>query len=321
MTPEELRHALEKSEVVKALPLACTDEGEAVKFLEAQRWGGVPACPHCGDTDVYQMVDAKTGERSKRYLWRCHGCKKQFTVRVGAIFEDSRIPLRHWCHAFWLACSSKKGVSALQIKRTLGVSYKSALFLMHRIRYVLEYGPEQPLTGIVEADETYVGGKPRFHVTREHYGENFRPKTPVAAMVQRGGSVRAEVIARVTAATVGRVLRQHVDQSARLMTDEGTWYDKPGKAFASHETVCHKRYEYARGDVTTNTVEGFFSIVKRGLHGIYHSVSPKHLPLYMREFSFRYNTRKMNDGERVVAAIQAANGKRLMYREPERKAV
>lgn len=290
-------------------------------FFEKQRWGEVPACPHCGDTAVYQMKDAKTGERSKRYLWRCRGCKKQFTVRIGTVLEESLIPMRHWCHAWWLMCSSKKGVSARQIMRTVGISYKSALFLLHRIRFVLEQGPQEPLTGIVEADETYVGGKPRFHVTQDHYGENLKPKTPVVAMVERGGSVRAEVVPWVTASTIKGILQANVDAGARLITDESPCYIKPGRELSSHETVCHSRYEYVRGDVTTNTVEGFFSIFKRGLNGVYHNVSRKHLPLYVREFSFRYNTRKMNDGERVTAAIRAANGKRLMYREPEKEAV
>jgi transposase-like protein len=321
MMPKERRHAESNSDVVEALPLACADEAAAVEFFEKQRWGDVPTCPHCGNTEVYQMRDAKTRERSKRFLWRCHACKRQFTVRIGTVLEESLIPLRHWCRAWWLMCSSKKGVSALQIKRTVGITYKSALFLLHRIRYVLEHGPQTSLMGIVEADETYIGGKPRFHVTQDHCGENVKPKIPVAAMVQRGGQVRAAVIPWVTAATIGQVLRANVDAEARLMTDEGKWCIKPGKEFASHETVCHKRYEYVRGDVTTNSAEGFFSILKRGLHRVYHSVSRKHLPLYLREFSFRYNTRTMNDGERITAPIRAAEGKRLMYREPERRAV
>src|SRR6266513_1416383 len=148
------------SQVVAELPRACSDELAAVEFLERQRWGDSPACPRCGATDVYQMK-GRDGERNTRFLWACRDCGDQYTVRIGTVFEDSRIPLRHWCYAFWAACASKKGVSALQIKRQTGVSYKSALFMMHRIRWAMAEAPTGPLGGIVEADETYVGGKPR----------------------------------------------------------------------------------------------------------------------------------------------------------------
>jgi hypothetical protein len=174
------------------------------------------------------------------------------------------------------------------------------------------------LTGIVEADETYVGGKPRKGSQdggKGHCGRGTL-KTPVAAQVQRGGNVKAEVIADVSGDTLKAVLDENVDRSARLMTDEWPSYVKPGKEFASHETVCHSKGEYARGDVNTNSAEGFFAIVKRGLNGIYHSVSRRHLPKYIAEYAFRYNLRDTNDGARVVAAIRAAEGKRLMYREP-----
>src|SRR6266566_2615310 len=152
--------ARDKSSIVSALPRSCSDELAAVEFLERQRWGDEPACPRCGDTDVYQMR-GRDGKRNKRFLWLCRGCGEQFTVRIGTVFEDSRIPLRHWCYGFWAACASKKGVSALQIKRVTGLSYKSALFLMHRIRWAMTETPMDPLGGIVEVDETYVGGKPR----------------------------------------------------------------------------------------------------------------------------------------------------------------
>src|SRR3989449_3520019 len=161
---EAYRVAGDKSETVAAIPAACSDEHTAVEFMERQRWADSPACPRCGDTDVYQVIDRKTGRRSKRFLWDCRGCRRQFTVRIGTVLEDSRIALRHWCYAFWAACASKKGVSALQIHRMTGVSYKSALFLMHRIRFALADDPITPakLEGIIEADETYVGGKPRY---------------------------------------------------------------------------------------------------------------------------------------------------------------
>lgn len=284
-------------------------------FMEAQRWEGRPGCPHCGDTDVYQMTDSKTGERQANYRWRCRGCKKQFTVRTGTVFEDSKIPLRHWCFAYWRASTSKKGVSALEIHRQTGLSYKSCLFMLHRIRFGMTDSAVPPLTGIVEVDETYVGGKPRYRTNKR--GMKPGSKTAVMALVQRGGHVKTQVVANVTAKTVKQVVSGAIAPSATLMTDESPVYTKLGRQFeGGHHVVTHSRYEYVRGEVTTNTVEGFFSIVKRGLNGIYHAVSKEHLHRYMTEFEFRYNHRKLEDGERIRAAIQSSEGKRLLYREP-----
>lgn len=322
----------DKSEIVAAIPAACSDETLAVEFFERQRWGDSPACPRCGDTDVFKVTDRKTGQRSRRFLWDCRGCRRQFTVRIGTILEDSRVPLCHWAYAFWAACASKKGVSALQIKRQTGLSYKSALFLMHRIRWAMVETPSGPLGGIVEADETYVGGKPRAKELRQR-GDNWKVykrgraadfkdrKTPVVALVERGGNVRTFMPEHVTAANLARILHAHVDPSAHLMTDELNPYKKIGEAFARHDTVTHSRHEYVRGLATTNTVEGFFSLLKRGLNGTFHHVSRTHLHRYLAEFEFRYNTRFMDDGERTVRAIRAAEGKRLMvgYRQPARK--
>jgi len=324
------RVASDKSQVVTELPLACSDERAAVEFMERQRWDDSPACPRCGDTDVAQVRDAK-GERSARYLWRCHGCKRQFTVRIGTVFEDSRIPLRHWCYAFWAACSSKKGVSALQVKRHTGLTYKSALFLLHRVRYAMAPARSpRKLVGTVEVDETYVGGRPRAPSRSERlariqagdmsdhrHGPNLANKSPVVALVERGGEVRAGVVADVTAATLKGAIREHVDRSAAIHTDEAKQYVGLGREFAGgHHAVKHAVGEYARGDVTTNTVEGFFSLLKRGLYGTYHSVSKRHLHRYVSEFEFRYNTRKLDDGARTVAAIRGAEGKRLVYAPP-----
>lgn len=307
-----------KSEILREIPQACVEELAAVEFIEKQRWGNTPACPRCGDLDVVQVKDGNGG-RNKRYLWRCHGCKKQFTVRIGTIMEDSRIPFKVWCFAFWSACASKKGVSALQISRECNLSYKSALFLMHRIRYAMtEPEPKGKLRGTVEVDETYVGGHSRY---KGHKGKGRSPdKTPVMALVQRNGKVRARVVPNVTAETLKGAIREHVDKSSRIMTDEWKSYWGIGKEFAGgHHTVYHKHKEYVRGDVYTNTAECFFSMLKRGIYGVFHLVSKKHLHRYVGEFEFKWNTRHLDDGKRLYAAIRGADGKRLMYYEPTSK--
>jgi transposase-like protein len=307
-------------EVIAALPRACADELAAVEFLEAQRWGKHPACPRCGSENVYKM-QGQDG-RQAGFRWLCRDCKAnkgvpQYTVRTGTVFEDSRIELRHWCYAFWRAATSKKGVSALEIKRQTGLSYKSSLFLLNRIRFAMADsapGLLGPGSGIVEADETYVGGKRRRYSLADRRVASNKPI--VAAAVERNGSVRTKIIPDVTAQSLTPFLRQHVAKSVRLMTDENRSYRQFGRECAGHETVTHSELEYARGDVTTNTIEGFFSIVKRGLNGIYHAVSKEHLHRYLAEFEFRYNNRELDDGPRTAKAIRAADGKRLMYRQP-----
>ena len=197
---------LEKSETIEEIPAACCDETAAVEFLEKRLWKGEPHCPHCESAKVYQMKDS-TGQRNKRFLWRCHDCKGQFTVRLGTVFEESRIPLRHWCYAFWRASTSKKGVSALEIKRHTQLSYKSALFLMHRIRFAMTQMPAAKFTGTVECDETYVGGKPR-PGTGFHKRGRGTSKTPVLGIVQRDGNIHRRVVADVSAATLKSAIRE-----------------------------------------------------------------------------------------------------------------
>lgn len=300
--------------VLKDVPQACADETAAVEFLEKMRWGNSPACPNCGDTDVYQMLDSKTGERQANYRWRCRGCKGQYTVRIGTVFEESRIALKHWCYAFWRASTSKKGVSALEIKRQTGLSYKSALFMLNRIRFAMDEPAVPPLSGDVEVDECYIGGKPRNKgVSKRGRGTN---KQPVLAMVERGGRVRARPVANVRGVTLKAAILEQVDPRSRILSDENSAYEGIGDHFRrGHETVCHGEGEYARGDVTTNSIEGFFSILKRGINGIYHAVSKEHLDRYLSEFQFRYDHRGLSDGERTKAAIRAADGKRLTYKE------
>jgi transposase-like protein len=315
MTSEERNHQLSKSGAVEQIPLACSDELTAVEFLEKQRWGSTPACVKCGSVDVYKMTDAKTGERNSRYLWRCRDCKEQYTVRIGTVYEESRIELRHWCYAFWRACTSKKGVSALEIKRHCQISYKSALFLMNRIRFAMAPDPALPkLTGTVEADEMYIGArKPRYPKMGKR-GRGTTNKVPVFVAVERQGGLRRRIVPDVTGKTLRAALREEVDRQARIITDEYTAYKGLHNDFPEHETVNHRTREYARGDVHTNTAESSHALVKRGIVGIYHNVSREYLHRYLWQYDFLWNTRKMNDGERTVLAMKAAEGKRLMYK-------
>ncbi len=307
----------DKSVVVAELPRACMDETAAVEFMENKRWGELPFCPRCGCTSVYKMVDAKTGERNHRFLWRCHECKKQFTVRIGTVFEESRIPLKHWCYAFWRAATSKKGASALEVKRHTGLTYRSALFMMHRIRLAMTDDNAPKLSGIVEADEVFLGGRPRKLGPPSKRGRGTS-KTPVVALVERGGNVKTRIVGRVSSTNIRAAIREFVDtENATLMTDELRTYKSVGRMFkGGHQSVNHRNLEYSRGDAHVNTAESFFAIIQRGLYGVYHSVSKKHLHRYVNEFAFRWNGRKLEDGERTVAAIRGAEGKRLYYRPP-----
>lgn len=308
------------SPILSALRIAANSEADAVRFLEAQRWGDAPACPRCGDANVYQ-VTAANGERNKDYRWRCRGCKQMFTVRTGTIFEESRLPLRVWVYAFWAACSHKKGISALQLARQMEITHKSALFVLRRIRHGLGAGENAPkLTGTVEADETYVGGKPRltFGYMRKKKRGAGTDKTPVAGIVQRGGDVRFQVMSRITADKLSQFVAENADLTCRLLTDEHQGYVGVGRAFqGGHETTKHSAFQYVRRgtDIHSNTIEGVFSLLKRGVMGTFHSVSKKHLPNYLNEFEFRWNTRKDDDGVRVGKAIRQVDGKRLEYRE------
>ena len=304
-------HNLSKSLVIENIPLACSDELTAVEFLEKQRWGNDPACVKCGSVEVYKMKDAKTGERNKRFLWRCRDCREQYTVRIGTVYEESRIELRHWCYAFWRACTSKKGVSALEIKRHCQISYKSALFLMNRIRFAMAPDPNQPkLTGVVEVDETYIGPRKLRYPGTSPRGHGTTSKVPVFCAVERDGEIRRRIIADVTGHTLKAAIREEVDSRARIMSDDNNAYFGLGKEFAGHDTVCHSTREYARGDVHSNTAESSHALVKRGIVGIYHNVSREYLHRYLWQFDFMWNTRKMNDGERTVLAMKAAEGRR-----------
>jgi transposase-like protein len=311
-------HNLSKSEVMEEVPLACSDELAAVEFFEKQRWGNTPFCMHCGSVDVYKMLDASGEKRSARFLWRCRDCAKQYTVRIGTVYEETRLELRHWCYAFWRASTSKKGVAALEIMRHCQISYKSALFLMNRIRFAMAPDADAPkLRGTVEADETYVGGKPRPGDGETHKRGRGTKKTPVFAVVERGGNIRRRVVTDVTGETLKAAIREEVDFKARIVTDEFSAYNGIGAEFkGGHHRVNHGTREYVRGDIHTNTAESSFALVKRGIMGIYHNVSREYLHRYIWQFDFVWNNRNLNDGERIEAAIQAAEGKRLMYKSP-----
>jgi transposase-like protein len=303
------------SPILNALKAATVSETAAVEFLEQHRWGAAPACPLCGADSVYKMIgQGGVNGRNKDYRWRCRSCKKMFTVRTGTVFEESRLPLRIWVYAFWRACASKKGISALQLSREMEITHKSALFILRRIRHGMGADADAPkLTGTIEADEVYIGGKRRG--TRRGRPGVESHKTPVFGVVQRDGDVRMRMMDRLTSERLTEVLAENADRTCRLITDDYMAYRRVGAAFGSHEVVKHSAGEYVRGDVHSNTIEGVWSLIRRGVMGTFHSVSRKHLPNYLNEFEFRWNTRKMNDGERIAKAIRTVDGKRLEYRE------
>lgn len=297
-----------------------SDEAAAWEYLEQTRWPNGPICPHCGAVDNAYYLAPQSGERktrtgktSFRRLWKCGACRLQFSVLVGTIFEDSHLPVSKWLMAVHLLNAGKNGVSALELSRALGIAYRSAWFMAHRIRYAMTQPPlAGKLSRTVEADETYIGGKR--HGKR---GRGALGKTPVFTLVERSGEARSQVMEHVTGESVGAVLNEQVDKNAVLMTDTLPVYQQPGQEFAAHEMVDHSKDEYARdtehGRAYTNTAEGFFSQLKRSIDGTYHHVSAWHLHRYLAEFDYRYTTRKITDGERTVKAIRQAAGKRLHY--------
>jgi transposase-like protein len=298
-------------------------EEAARKYFEGVRWPNGKNCPHCGNADESRIY-ALTANRSSKVragMYKCAECRDTFTVTVGTVMEDSHVPLNKWLIAFYMMCASKTQISALQLKRQLELgSYHTALFLCHRVRFALmDIFPATKLDGIVEADETYIGGKVRGK--GRAYVKN---KTPVVSLVERGGNVRSRVVDMATGEVVQALLREHIDESAKLHTDESKLYTKVGHDFATHETVNHSAEEYARtseetGDrVTTNSAEGFFGNAKRSIDGTHHAISRKHTGLYFAEIDHKYNTRKMTDGERTVSAIRRMEGKRLMLRTPKK---
>lgn len=293
---------------------------EARALLEEIRWGKGcvnAACPHCGGMHPYRLT-AKPGSKTRAGLWKCRACRKQFTVTVGTVFEASHVPLTKWWLAIHLLASSKKGISAHQIHRNLHVSYQTAWFMAHRLRYAMMQGPMLDLmTGTIEIDETYVGARDKRGAKRGRPGADSH-KTPVVALVERGtGRVRAFPMPRVTAENLKTAIVDHVDPNATMVTDELSAYRAVSKRTGhKHESVNHYQKEYVRGDFHTNTIEGFFGLLKRGINGVYHHVGRGHLNRYCDEFAFRYENRKVSDGERAGMLVRGGDGKRLTYKQP-----
>ena len=305
-----------KSQVLEELRNASVSEPLSAAFLERQRWGDEPCCPRRGDMDVYRMMSGE--ERNKDFRWRCKGCKQMFTVRTGTVLEETRLPLRVWVYAIWKAASSKKGLAALQLSREMEITHKSALSVLRRIRHGLSEVRPPKLTGTVEIDDVYLGGRPRYR----GMGKRGRgtDKTPVVGIVQRQGDVRFKMMERITALNAADFIEENVDHSCRIITDELPAYKalNLSRYFeGGHETVTHSAKEYVRAgtDIHSNSIEGVFSLIQRGIMGTFHSVSREHLPNYLNEFQFRWNTRKIDDGERVSRVVKALVGKRLEYRE------
>jgi transposase-like protein len=303
------------------------DEAAAYAWVEAHLWPNGPVCPHCGET---ARVGKMQGKATRAGLHKCYACRKQFRVTVGTIFEHSKIPMHKWLQAFYLVAGSKKGISANQLHRTLGITLKSAWFVGHRIREAMRTGTlAAPLggdngngSGIVEADETYFGKVENPLETRTD-GTPFKKggrrgpanKRAILSLVERGGSVRSFHIARADKETVTKIVNENVAKEAMLVTDESRLYGDT--AIEDHQTVHHARGEYARGIVHSNTIESYFSVFKRGMKGVYQHCSEKHLHRYLAEFDFRYNHRvalDIHDDERPSRMVEGAKGKRLTYR-------
>lgn len=295
---------------------ALQDETAAYRWVEAQVWPNGPICPHCGGVD---RISPMKGKSTRIGTYKCYQCRKPFTVKVGTVFESSHIPMRVWLQAMVLICSSKKGISSNQLHRTLGVSLKTAWFMSHRIREAMRVVGMEPMGGTgktVEVDETFIGrleGVPKPRGGGSH-------KNVVMTLVERGGSARSFHVEGTRSADLVPIVEANIRRESHLMTDEATQYRAVGSQFASHGRVEHAAGEYWKpGDVHTNTVEGYYSVFKRGMKGVYQHCKEKHLHRYLAEFDFRYSNRVglgVDDGERTVRALKGIVGKRLTYRTP-----
>jgi transposase-like protein len=292
-------------------------EDQARDYFEKLRWpDGNPVCPHCGSVNATRMQ----GEAHRAGAIQCNDCRKQFTVTVGSVLEDTHLPLAKWALAFHLMCSSKKGVSALQLQRNLGLgSYRTAWHLAHRIRLAMKAQPVAGmLAGEVQVDETYVGGKRRATADRPREYGRGTSKAPVLVLVETNGKAVSHPIQRIRSVDLKAAMQEVIDPAAAIVTDELPAYPKAAAEFAGgHFTVNHSHGQYVRTDGRhTNTAESFFALLKRGHYGVFHQISKKHLHRYCDEFTFRWNGRKLTDAARRDGAVKGAEGKRLMYKTP-----
>jgi transposase-like protein len=304
---------------------AFTDNDVAREAIEALMWPNGPVCPHCGCSGKIGKVEGKSARPGLHY---CGDCKKQFTVTVGTIFERSKVPLSKWWMAIHLMASSKKGMSAHQLHRMLGVAYQTAWFMEHRIREAMRDGVLSPMGGsggVVEVDETYIGRKDGFEVKQGAWHKNT-----ILTLVERDGRARSFHVDNATKENIVPIIRENIARESHIMTDEASRYSKIGSEFAKHDVVDHSRKEYGYIDsetgskVNTNTIEGYYSIFKRGMKGVYQHCGEKHLHRYLSEFDFRYSNRAklgVNDASRAAKIVEGAKGKRLMYRRPNEGAL
>ena len=297
-----------------------SDEAKAREHLERTRWPNGPICPHCGVVDQATKLQ---GSAHRAGCYQCNACREQFTVTVGTVFERSKVPLNKWLLASFLMASSKKGISAHQIGRSLGVTYKTAWFICHRLRAAMAEPGPAPLGGkgkIVEADETYVGGKEKNRHRNKRVGRGgpSAGKESVVTLVERGGFARSFHVANVTSRTLGKIIFSNASRESHLMSDGARHYPKIGAQFANFSAVNHEAGEYVRDGIDhSNTVESYFAVLKRGVYGTFHHVSEAHLNRYLAEFDFRYNTRAalgVTDSERSDELLRGIAGKRLTYR-------
>ena len=306
------------------------DEDAARAHLEKIRWPDGPVCPHCGVINEATKLEPHAGSKNgvRKGVYQCNDCRKQFTITVGTIFEDSHVPLHKWLLAIHLMCSSKKGISAHQLMRNLELgSYRTAWFMAHRIRWALTQDPiKEALDGIVEVDECYIGGKVRTIPQTVKPGERpkdrasgFDNKAPVVSVLQRGGKVRSHCVEKVTAKNIRPIIEEMVSPNAHLMADTSSVLESAG-ATRQHSQVNHRAEEYVRYQdnvcITTNSVESYFALLKRGNYGVYHHWGKKYMPQYLREFDWRYNVRTVPDIERTVLLMKAVGGKRLYLKPP-----
>lgn len=303
------------------------DEAAAIAKLESIVWPDGPTCPKCGAVDRINRLEGVKDKKGRERvgLWKCYHCRSQLTVRVGTVFESSHVPLHKWLQAFYLLTSSKKGISSNQLHRTLGVTLKTAWFMSHRIREAMRDGNLAPFGGnggVVEIDETFIGNDRTKKPKGEKKGRGYHHKHKVLSLVDRStGRARSMVVDSLKAKDVVPILQENIQRESAVMTDEAGQYVNLAAFFDAHAFVSHNKGEYGRGPVYTNTIEGYFSIFKRGMKGVYQHASKRHLHRYMAEFDFRYNERSalgVDDATRADLALRGVVGKRLTYRRLDR---